>query len=131
MYNTSFWVHVVTGYILIAFILIPILIPMAKTNRGVASTIVGMNRIVQYLLVIAFLSGGYMVSKVDFGILWLVAVIILLLIMFAMSGMVTKPLKNLANGQTGDAKKAVIFSLVFLVAYIMMMAIMSSPQLLM
>ncbi|MFD2671649.1 hypothetical protein [Marinicrinis sediminis] len=130
MYDTALWLHIVTGYVLFAYVLIPVLIPRAAKNSATAGVLVTANRITQYLLIIGFLTGGYMVSKAGYSTLWIVVAIVLLLIMFAMGGMVTKPLKKLAQGDRSVINKAMIFSIVFFVAYLGMMAIMSAPQML-
>ncbi|CAM3450676.1 hypothetical protein [Marinicrinis lubricantis] len=129
MYETMKWLHIISAYLLVLYVLIPFLVGAAKRNTGLASFLAGYNRIGQYLLIIAFLAGGYMISQVEgYSTLWIIVAIVLVLVMFAMSGMMGKPLKALKNRDTSSAGKAVTFSIVFIVAYAAIMAIMSNPQ---
>jgi uncharacterized membrane protein len=94
------------------------------------------NRIGQILLVVQFLTGGYMVSKAGLSVAWMIAAIVLFILIGAFSGMMGGPLRrlqqNLRDGQTAgdDAGKLRTFSLLLFICYILILILMYRPDLL-
>ena len=129
MYQTMYVIHVLSALALIFYILLPFLVGGAA-NRSTAITLSRGNRIGQYVLVLAFLSGGYMVSKAEYSVLWMVLAVVLILVMFAMTGMASKPFKKLIAGETGGAalRKLRTFTLISGVSYVLLMAMMLGPK---
>ncbi|OKP75756.1 hypothetical protein A3844_10370 [Paenibacillus helianthi] len=70
----------------------------AAAKEGTLSAIGGLNRFAQYGLVIQLLTGGYMISKGDYTVAWMVVVVVLLLAMFALGGIMGKPLRLATAG---------------------------------
>ncbi|OKP98343.1 hypothetical protein [Paenibacillus sp. P46E] len=70
----------------------------AGAKEGTLSAIGGLNRFAQYGLVIQLLTGGYMISQGDYTVAWMVVVVVLLLAMFALGGIMGKPLRLAAAG---------------------------------
>ncbi|WP_128894703.1 hypothetical protein [Longirhabdus pacifica] len=123
--------HIIVGLVLLIYTIFPVvLVTISQRGTRFASTMVLINRIGQYLLVVGFLTGGYMVSKFDYTLLWMILAILLLLVMFAMSGMMTKPLKAFKKGEGNPAlaKKVLIFSVVNALTVIAIVVIMYHPE---
>ncbi|MFD1773155.1 hypothetical protein [Paenibacillus rhizophilus] len=85
-------------YLVLPFILgrMEKLSPAAK--EGTLSAISGFNRFAQYGLVIQLLTGGYMMTKDEYSVPWMIIVALLLLAMFALGGIMSKPLRLAASG---------------------------------
>lgn len=74
---------------------------------GFAKGIFGLNRIGQWLLIVQFLTGGYLISKAGVSVPWMIVVIVLFVALGAMSGMIAGPLKRIiASGGEGKAAAA-------------------------
>src|SRR5690606_21530382 len=86
LYQVMYTVHIVAALALLFYIMLPFLAGGAR-NKATAVSLHRANRIGQYVLVLAFLSGGYMVGKADYPVWWMVVSIVLVLVMFAMTGM--------------------------------------------
>ncbi|QWU17849.1 hypothetical protein SAMN04487895_105276 [Paenibacillus sophorae] len=67
-------------------------------KEGTLSAISAFNRIAQYGLVIQLLTGGYMMTKGEYSVPWMIIVTLLLLAMFALGGVISKPLRLAAAG---------------------------------
>ncbi|RKN85487.1 hypothetical protein [Paenibacillus ginsengarvi] len=129
MYQAMYVIHVLSALVLIFYILLPFLAGGAA-NRSTAIALSRGNRIGQYILVLAFLSGGYMVSKAEYSIPWMVIAVVLVLVMFAMTGMASKPFKALVKGDTagGALRKLRVFTLISGVSYVLLLAMMLGPK---
>lgn len=130
MYDAMKWIHIIGGIALLFYVAFPFRFFMS--TKKLSGVFVTLNRIGQYLLIVGFVTGGYLIGQVgDYEIGWLVAVIVLLLVMFAMTGMMTKPMKKAASGETLDGAAAVwkklrIFGTVNAVAYLIIYYLMES-----
>lgn len=129
MHQAMYVVHVICALALIFYILLPFLAGGA-VNRSTAAALHRGNRIGQYVLILAFLSGGYMVSKAEYSVWWMVLAIVLVLVMFAMTGMSSKPFKKLIAGDSTAAavRKLRTFTLINGVSYVLLMAMMLGPK---
>ncbi|NBI28286.1 hypothetical protein [Chengkuizengella marina] len=126
--------HTIVGLLLIAYIILPFLILSLKNgNEGLAKVSVFINRIGMYILIISFLTGGYLISQYEgYSIVWMIVVVLLILIMFAMTGMISKPLKRVRDRSAidKDVKKAKIFSFINAIAVLIIIVLMYNPGLL-
>ncbi|MDP5274418.1 hypothetical protein [Chengkuizengella axinellae] len=129
-----FYLHSTVGLLLIAYILLPFLITTLKNgSEEMAKVSVFINRVGMYILIVAFLSGGYLISQVEgITVPWMIVVILLLLVMFAMTGMISKPLKRVRDGSAidSDHKKAKMFSFINAIALVFILVLMYNPTLL-
>lgn len=141
MYPIMYYTHIISAIALAVYLFLPMMIrvgrhPGANVTEGYVKRIVMFNRIGQFALILAFLSGGYMVSKVGFSVLWMIVSIVLLLIIGAMGGMMGKPLKRWAASITNkessppDLSKLSTFSLIASVSYVVTLIVMLNPTLL-
>jgi len=143
MYSVMIFLHVVSALLLGAYVVFPFLVGRAATLSGAAQeSFVGLlrsfNRVGQFALIVAFLTGGAMISQIEPrpSVAWMVLAIVLLLIIGAMTGMMGARMKKLiAAGQAGgstaaDAAKVKSFSWIAAIATIVAVLIMTNPQLL-
>jgi hypothetical protein len=103
-------------------------------QEGLAEGLVAGNRIAQYFLVLQLLTGGYLVSKADYTVLWMVLSIVLFLAIAALGGIITKPLKRIVSsiqsGQsaTSHIKRVQTLSVIILVLFIVTLYLMTNPM---
>jgi uncharacterized membrane protein len=129
MYDTFKWIHVISAILMIFYVVLPFLAGGAA-KPDTAASLHRLNRIGQYLLIVSILTGGYMVSRAGMSGTWMAAAVIIILVMFAMAGMMSGPLKRLKAGSSGTAesvKKLRTFSIVAAVAFIMLVILMYNP----
>lgn len=129
------FLHVFSAVGLGYFLLFPFLtsrLASSNENRaGLASGLAFFNRIGQYVLIVAFLTGGYLVSKYDYSVPWMIAAVVLVLVMFAMTGMMSKPLKAIVGGdRNATASKIQMFGAINAIALLLIIIIMVYPNLL-
>ena len=98
MFKAMLFVHIIGALALGFYLVLPFV--FAKVNKlsipaqeGTVSLISSLNRFAQIGLVIQLLTGGYMVGKGKFSIVWMIVVVVLFLIIGALSGMMGKPLR--------------------------------------
>ncbi|GIQ69848.1 hypothetical protein DUZ99_07300 [Xylanibacillus composti] len=102
MYQASYFIHVLSAIVTLFYLLLPFLITSGLRAEGNRNKTFGFlvtgNRIGQYVLILVFLSGGYMSSKAGVSIAWTIVATVLILAMFAMTGIMSKPLKSIRSG---------------------------------
>lgn len=131
MYEVILTLHVLSAAALGFYLLFPLLSLSLRNadgepRAGMAHLLLSLNRFGQYMLIVAFLTGGYMVSKHDYlSIAWMVVVILLLVISFAMAGMLSKPLKRTKElaeqGQNADEVLAKIKTFGWIASIVMLL----------
>lgn len=139
MNNAMIFLHVLGAIGMGFYIVLPIMIGRATKLAGVgqaglADGLASANRIIQYFLIVQLLTGGYLMSQGDYTVAWMIIVIILFLAIAAISGIMSKPLKQIVSsnqaGQsaTGHIMKARMFSLIVLVLYVVVIYFMVFPM---
>jgi len=98
-----FFLHMIGTLSLGFYLVLPFIIGRAgklsaPAREGTLSAIGGFNRFAQYGLVIQLLTGGYMMTKGEYSVAWMVIVVVLMLAMFALGGIMSKPLRLAAAG---------------------------------
>ncbi|MBO2942500.1 hypothetical protein JJQ72_00660 [Paenibacillus sp. F411] len=105
----------------------------AGAQEGAVNTIRVANRLAQYGLVIQLITGGYMMSQGEYAVIWMIIVTIILLAMFAIAGIMSKPLKGALAGirekrdVTADIAKLRTFSLILALLLLVMIYFMVYP----
>jgi len=144
-YRIALFVHVLSAVLMGFYLLVPFLLPGAKAEegvrRGVAKVVGRLNRVGQYVLVAAVLSGGYMLHGADYSVIWIILVVILVLALFAFSGMLGKPLRELAvhgaegafenrgEGKTASVeRRARMFAWLAAATYFLLIVVMLFPD---
>jgi len=80
------------------------------TRDGFAASLALMNRIGQYVVIVAIFTGGYLLSDANLSGGWMTIVLILVAIMLAMSGIMAKSLKDATKGEMQGLSKAQLLS---------------------
>ncbi|CAH1222560.1 hypothetical protein PAECIP111893_04863 [Paenibacillus plantiphilus] len=120
------------------YIVMPLLVGKASKlagagQAGLAEGLISANRIAQYFLIVQLLTGGYLMSKNDYTVLWMILVTVLFLAIAALGGIATKPLKRIVasiqSGQSATAhiNKARVLSIIVLVLYLVTIYLMQYP----
>ncbi|WP_219836023.1 hypothetical protein [Paenibacillus sp. R14(2021)] len=121
------------------YLVLPVLVRRASKldgggQAGLAEGLVSANRIAQYFLVLQLITGGYMMSQSDYKVAWMIIVVILFLIIAALGGIITKPLKQIAvsiqSGQSASSQiaKVRMFSIILLIVYLVVIYFMKYPM---
>ncbi|NQX49361.1 hypothetical protein HQN87_29005 [Paenibacillus tritici] len=103
MGHIFFFLHMIGTLALGFYLVLPFILSgtaklSAPAKEGTLSAIGGFNRFAQYGLVIQLLTGGYMMTKGEYSVPWMIIVTVLLLAMFAFGGIMSKPLRLAAAG---------------------------------
>lgn len=98
MYKVMLFLHIVGTlglgfYLVLPFVLGSVSKLSLAAQEGTVSAVKTLNRYAQIALVIQLLTGGYMISKGDYSVAWMVVVVILFLAIGAFSGILAKPLR--------------------------------------
>ncbi|PLT46984.1 hypothetical protein B8V81_1208 [Paenibacillus pasadenensis] len=120
------------------YLILPFLVGRASRlagagQQGLAEGLVTGNRIAQYFLILQFLTGGYLISKADYTVAWMILSIVLFLAIAALGGIQTKPLKGIVSqiqaGQSATANiaKVRMFSFILLALYVVILYFMVNP----
>ncbi|WP_313640110.1 hypothetical protein [Paenibacillus sp.] len=102
-WNVLFFLHMIGTLALGFYLVLPFILGRAEklssaAKEGTLSAVTGFNRFAQYGLVIQLLTGGYMMTKGDYSVAWMIIIVVLLLAMFALGGIMSKPLRLAAAG---------------------------------
>ena len=102
-WNVLFFLHMIGTLALGFYLVLPFILGHAEklspaAKEGTLSAIGGFNRFAQYGLVIQLLTGGYMMTKGDYSVAWMIIIVVLLLAMFALGGIMSKPLRLASAG---------------------------------
>ncbi|OAB43879.1 hypothetical protein [Paenibacillus antarcticus] len=98
MWNVMSFVHILGALSVGFYLLLPFIVSKMSTlslpaQEGTAVAIRSFNIFAQVGLLIQFITGGYMMSQGDYSVAWMVITCILIVALFAVSGMMSKPLK--------------------------------------
>ncbi|WP_138752452.1 hypothetical protein [Paenibacillus sinopodophylli] len=121
------------------YIVLPIMVGRASKlaglgQGGLAEGLLSANRIAQYFLILQLLTGGYLISKADYTVAWMILVVLLFLAIAALGGIISKPLKlvvaSIQEGKsaTSHISKARVMSIIVLVLYIVIVYFMKFPM---
>lgn len=111
MTTVMYFIHIVGALSMGFYLILPFVVGKIGTlsptaQEGSVSVVRSLNRYAQIGLVIQLLTGGYMISKGDYTVVWMVVVIVLFLAIAAIGGIMGKPLRLAmeairSNQQTG------------------------------
>lgn len=135
MGHVFFFLHMIGTLALGFYLVLPFILSgtaklSSPAKEGTLSAIGGFNRFAQYGLVIQLLTGGYMMTKGEYSVPWMIIVTVLLLAMFAFGGIMTKPLRLAAAGMrenrdvSAETAKIRTMSLLLMVSLVIMIFFM-------
>ncbi len=89
----------------------------------------------QYAILVAFLTGGYLVGKAGYSVLWMILAVVLLLALTAFSGILLKRLRLFmqqvsggGKGTESDLSRIKTFSLLSAVVFLLIIFLMVYPN---
>jgi hypothetical protein len=136
--NVMWFLHLLGAVGMGFYIVLPVLLGKAPKlagggQEGLAEGLSSANRIAQYFLVVQLLTGGYIMSQGNYSPLWMVLVTVLFLGIAAVSGMMSKPLKQIVGSirenrsATAYIAKARAMSFAVLIMYLVIIYLMKFP----
>ena len=117
MFQFIIFLHVLGAVGLGFYLILPFLLRNISKLSGQAlesyiRMIYGTSRIAQYLLVLQLLTGGYLMSKNNYSLAWIISAIGFFLVVAAISGIMNKSMKtmtkDIGSGGTGEAQISTI-----------------------
>ncbi|MBB6635933.1 hypothetical protein [Cohnella thailandensis] len=138
MNTVMLFLHVVGAVGMGIYAILPFLVGKFKqlstpAQEGLASGLLGAGRIGQFSLVLQLLTGGYLISKADYTVAWMVVVIVIFVAIGAMAGMVQGPLKRIRAAAAGNqdasanVSKVQTFSAIAFVLFLVIIWLMQDP----
>ncbi|ASA20311.1 hypothetical protein [Paenibacillus donghaensis] len=135
MGHVLFFLHMIGTLALGFYLVLPFILSgaaklSAPAREGTMNAVGGFNRFAQYGLVVQLLTGGYMMSKGEYSIAWMAVVVVLLLAMFALGGIISRPLRVAAAGMrenrdvSAETAKIRLMSTLLMVSLIVMVFFM-------
>jgi ACR3 family arsenite efflux pump ArsB len=104
----------------------------AQEQPGSAKLLYTLNRYGQWLLVVQFLTGGYLISKFPLSVAWMVVTIVIFIILGASAGMIGAPLRRMSNAGGAasgkDLSKLNMFSAIAFITMLLVLILMYLPQ---
>ncbi|MEC0238789.1 hypothetical protein P4H66_02735 [Paenibacillus dokdonensis] len=85
-------------YLILPFVVGKVTKLSLPAQEGSAAAIRSLNTYAQIALVIQLLTGGYLMSKGDYSVPWMIVIVILFLAIGAISGIMGKPLRLAMDG---------------------------------
>lgn len=140
MYDVMIFLHIVGAIGMGIYALLPFLAKRFRqlstpAQEGLASGLVTAGRIGQYSLVLQLLTGGYLMSKADYAVSWMVTIGILFIAIGALSGIVQGPLKRIVTAAagnqdaSGNISRVQTLSFIILLAFLVIVWLMRNPWL--
>jgi len=120
------------------YLVLPLLAARLKhlstpAQEGLADGLVRAGRYAQYALIVLLLTGGYRMTLDNYATSWKIAVVVLLVLIGAASGMIQKPLRQVAEAArrqenaSDPIDRVLKLGYVALVLFAAMLWIMASP----
>lgn len=140
MYSIMIFFHVISALLMGCFLVFPFLSGKAAALEGqeqisYVSLLTMLNRIAQFALVVSFLTGGAMISKVSVSVPWMIVATVLFLAVAATSGIMGANLKKIlvankaAVSTSAAASKVQTFSWLSGILLLLIIYVMTHPAL--
>lgn len=123
------FLHVLGAVGLGYYLVLPFFTTRMKTHTETTlqpflSSLYGTSRIGQYLLIVQFLTGGYLMSQQKYSVLWMVLTTIVFIAVAAVSGIMNKRMKQavkvLKDGKSADSLLGTVKALSFVLSVSML-----------
>jgi len=133
------FLHVIGAVGLGYYLIMPLLTIRLKalsgsSLEGYLGGLYGTSRVAQYLLILQLLTGGYLMSKADYSVLWMVLTTVFFVLVAAISGMMNgkmkKAIKALKSGGNADGfmKSIVMFGYLSSISMLLILYVMMYPM---
>jgi hypothetical protein len=140
MESIMLFLHVVSAVLLGSYLLVPFLSGRAAALSGIeqqsqVSLLITLNRIGQFSLVVALITGGAMIHSAGVAVLWMILTVILFLALGAASGILGVNLKKMLVASKEEsstsipASKVQTFSWISGIVLLLLIYIMTHPTL--
>ncbi|WP_054957056.1 hypothetical protein [Paenibacillus dakarensis] len=135
MYGIFLLLHMIGTAALGFYLILPFIVGGIQklslgAQEGGINAIRVANRFAQYGLVVQLITGGYMMSKGEYSVAWMIIITVLLLAMFAIGGIMGKPLKGALAGirekreVAAETAKLRTFSIILAILLLVMIYLM-------
>lgn len=135
MGSTMYFIHILGAvsvgfYLLLPFVVSAVMKLAAPAQEGSIAAVKSFNRIAQYGLIIQLLTGGYIMSKGEYDVSWMIVVVVIFLAMLAIGGIMGKSLRlGIAGIQekrdiSTEQNKMRMFSIILAVLLLAMLGVM-------
>jgi len=140
MLQVLLYLHVLSAILMGIYLVLPFLVGRVdKLQSGAAkvgflNVLFATNRVGQFSLILAFLTGGYMVSKGDYSVLWMALAVVLFLALAALTGIMGKRMRLAVGEASGTSVAAQLgsiktLSLINGVVFFLIVTMMKFPNL--
>ncbi|MFD0679533.1 MULTISPECIES: hypothetical protein [unclassified Paenibacillus] len=111
MHNLFVYLHVLSAILMGVYLMFPFLSMRIEALSGAAqvgflNVLYATNRSGQLALVIALLSGGYLVSKSGFSVAWMIVAVVLFLALGGLTGVLGSAMRKALADDNGSSVKA-------------------------
>lgn len=133
------FLHLLGSIVMGFYLLLPFVVGKVErisgdTRKGYLSALKLINTIAQFVLIVQFLTGGYLMSHGDYSVAWMVATTVLIILIGAFSGMLGRPMKRIINASvdssSSDVNRIRLFSILVAISYLLIVIIMADPTIL-
>lgn len=135
MYTALVLLHILGAvamgiYAVIPFVVNKLKLVSASGQEGLLLGVHSANRIAQYALIAQFLTGGYMIGKGSYSMLWIILTMVVFLAIAALGGIMGKQIKvALQSAKAGQSNTAAIdktqmFATLVFILFIIMVILM-------
>lgn len=120
-------------YLLLPFVVSTLMKLAAPAQEGSIAAVRTFNRIAQYGLIIQLITGGYIMSKGEYAVSWMIVVVVIFVAMLAIGGIMGKSLRlGIAGIQekrdiSAEKNKLRMFSIILAVLLLVMLGVMVYP----
>jgi hypothetical protein len=137
MHQVFLYLHVLAAalmgvYLMFPFLSMRIQVLPGQGQFGFLSVLFAANRVGQLALVIALLSGGYLVGKAGFSVAWMIIAVVLFLALGALSGVLGSAMRKALSDPSGanikdHAGKIKSVSVITGILYFLLLTLMMFP----
>ncbi|WP_159881586.1 hypothetical protein [Paenibacillus puerhi] len=140
MWNVLIYLHVLSAILMGIYLVLPFLVgrvdklQSGASKVGFLNVLFTTNRVGQFSLILAFLTGGYMVGKGDYSVLWMVLSVVLFLALAALTGIMGKRIRLAVSESSGGLVAAQLgwiktLALINGVVFFLIVTLMKFPML--
>jgi MFS family permease len=138
MYTFMLFLHVVGAVGMGVYAIMPFVAALfnkisGPAQAGLAGGLYIGGRIGQFSLIIQLLTGGYIMSKADYAMSWIIVMLVVFIAIGAFTGIVQRPLKEIRKASdegrdaSGAIRKVQSMSVIILILFLGILWLMQAP----